>query len=133
MAEQGTWLIYCDHCGAEIEESAELPPLGEHPPCPECRSHERFFRWTGENAGFITMRTTVRRDPGQRRSPVEELGGDVYSHSLGRMVRIQRIIDRRRDLYYERVFDPETREVLREIEEPLSQHTGRGSAKRGRS
>jgi hypothetical protein len=129
MAERGTWLSYCDHCGAEIGESADLPPLGEHSSCPECRSDERFFRWTGENAGYITMRSTVRRKPGQRRSPFEELSGDVYSHSLGRMVRIHRTIDRRRDLYYERVLDPDTREVLREIEEPLSQHRGRGSAK----
>jgi hypothetical protein len=79
------------------------------------------------------MRSTVKKRPGEPRPPVEEVSGDVYSHSLGRMVRIQRIIDRRRDLYYERVLDPVTREVLREIEEPLSQHTGRGSAKRRRA
>jgi phosphoribosylamine-glycine ligase len=31
--------------------------------------------------------------------------------------------------YYERVVDPETEEVLRHCEEPLSEHFGRGSAK----
>jgi hypothetical protein len=129
MTEEGTWLVYCDHCAVEIEEVAELPPLGEHSPCPECASVARFFRWTGENAGYITMKSTVKRKPGERRSPVESISGDVYSQSLGRMVRINRIIDRRRDLYYERVLDPNTREVLREVEEPLSKHTGRGSAK----
>jgi hypothetical protein len=130
VAEHGTWLIFCDHCGAKVEESAELPPLAERSPCPECQSDQRFFRWTGENAGHMTMRSTVERKPGQRRPPVEELSGDVYSHSLGRMVRIRRVIDRRRDVYYERVLDPERREVLREIDEPLSEHRARGSAKR---
>jgi hypothetical protein len=130
MAQDRTWLIYCDHCALQTDEAAELPPLGEHPPCPDCGSGTRFFRWTGENAGYVTMRATVQRNPGERRSPVESISGDVYSHSLGRMVRIHRTIDRRRDLYYERVLDPDTREVLREVEEPLSHHTGRGSAKR---
>lgn len=133
MAEDGIWLIYCDYCAATIQEATELPPLGEHPPCPECGSRRRFFRWTGENAGHITMRSTVKKKPGERRYPVEEVSGDVYSHSLGRMVRIHRMIDRRRDRYYERVLDPDTREVLRDIEQPLSHHTGRGSAKRARS
>jgi hypothetical protein len=44
----------------ELEEVNELPPLGESPPCPECGSGARFFRWTGENAGYIKLKTTVR-------------------------------------------------------------------------
>ena len=129
MGEDGTWLIYCDYCAAPVAEATELPPLGEHPPCPECGSRQRFYRWTGENAGHVKMTMTVAKKRGERRSPIEEISGDVYSHSLGRMVRIRRLIDRRRDWYYERVMDPETRQVLREVEEPLSQHQGRGSAK----
>jgi hypothetical protein len=31
-------------------------------------------------------------------------------------------------LYYEKILDPETREVLREVQEPLSEHRGRGDA-----
>jgi hypothetical protein len=130
MREDGTWRIYCDHCAYEIEEVAELPLLGEELPCPQCASRRWFFRWTGENAGYVTIKLTVKRKPDKRRSPVESTSGDVYSRSLGRLVRINRIIDRRRDLYCERVLDPDTRKVLREVEEPLSQHTGRGSAKR---
>jgi hypothetical protein len=106
MAEEGTWLIYCDYCAAFISEEIELPPLGEHPPCPECGSRQRFFRWMGENAGHITIKSTAAKKPGQRRPPVESISGDVYSHSLGRMVRIHRLIDRRRDWYYERVMGP---------------------------
>jgi hypothetical protein len=129
-SDDGTWFIYCDHCAARIAEQRDLPPLGKHPPCPECGSHRRFYRWTGANAGHATLRLTVEKKPGDRRRPVEELSGDVYSQSLGRMVRIHRIIDRRRDAYYERVLDPETREVLREVDEALTEHRGRGSAKR---
>jgi hypothetical protein len=42
------------------------------------------------------------------------------------------IVDRLADRYFERVVDPDAGEVLRECDEPLSQHTGRGSAKQKR-
>ena len=69
--------------------------------------------------------------PGEKRSSSESIKGDVYSVAKGKMVRIHRIIDRRRDLYYERVHDPDTREGLHEVEESLSEHRGHGSAKAG--
>ena len=37
--------------------------------------------------------------------------------------------DRRHDRYYELVLDPGSGEVIRECEEPLSHHIGRGSAR----
>ena len=49
----------------------------------------------------------------------------------GRLHYVDRIIDRVRGEYHERIIDQETGEVVREIHEPLNQHRGRGSAKRG--
>ncbi len=51
------------------------------------------------------------------------------SAELGHWVGKHRIIDRRGNIYYERVVDQETGEELRHIEEPLSEHTDRGSAR----
>ena len=48
------------------------------------------------------------------------------------MMRLHRIIDRRHNRYYEKVHDPESREVIREVDEPLTDHQGRGDAKRRR-
>src|ERR671914_91428 len=89
---------------------------------------ERFVT-TGRTGGRMMIRSTVRRKPGQRRSPVESKHGDELSAS-GRWVRVHRIVDRRRNFYYEKVHDPETREVLRDVEEPLTEHRGRGSARK---
>lgn len=47
----------------------------------------------------------------------------------GDRVSTHRIIDRRRDYYYERVVDHETGTDLRRVEERLSDHQGRGSAR----
>jgi len=39
------------------------------------------------------------------------------------------MIDRKNDLYYEKIVDDEMGEVLRKCEEPLSGYTGHGSDK----
>ncbi len=44
-------------------------------------------------------------------------------------VYIRRIIDREKDQYLEHVTDCRTGEVLRDIEQPLSIHIGRGTEK----
>ena len=46
------------------------------------------------------------------------------------MIQKERLIDRKSDRYKELVKDLETGEVIHETDEPLSQHTGHGSAKR---
>ena len=51
------------------------------------------------------------------------------SHRLQKPVEHFRLINRADDKYTERVRDYETGQVLHEVEEPLSQHTGHGSAK----
>jgi hypothetical protein len=45
-------------------------------------------------------------------------------------MRVRRVVDRRNNYYYEKIHDPETREVVREVEQPLTDHRGRGDAKR---
>ena len=70
-----------------------------------------------------------QRNPNKANFGIEKKFGQDWSESLGRFVDYERIIDRQNDRYYERIVDPETGEVLREIDEPLSEHIGRGSAK----
>ncbi len=66
---------------------------------------------------------------GRRKWFVETFSGADWSHRLQRFIRKQRTLDRDNDRYAEKVVDPETGEVLRDVEEPLSEHQGRGSAK----
>ena len=44
-------------------------------------------------------------------------------------VRISRLVDRENDRYRESVEDTKTGEVIRDVDHPLSEHRGRGSAK----
>ncbi len=72
---------------------------------------------------------TKYREPNKAKFNVEEIKGRAWASSLGHWVSYYRKIDRNKDLYVERVVDEETGNVLRDCEEPLSKHTGRGSTK----
>jgi hypothetical protein len=123
-ADRGT--VYCSGCSLRTGEDPDEFP---HGPCPECGCGARYVRYAGPNAAQMMVRSTVKRRPGQRKAPVESKQGDELSVATGRSVRVHRIIDRRRNLYYEKVHDPETRRVLHEVEEPLTEHRGHGSAR----
>jgi len=47
----------------------------------------------------------------------------------GNLMHKERIIDRKNNHYKELVVNTDTGEIVRDIEQPLSDHTGRGSAK----
>lgn len=75
---------------------------------------------------------TKKREPNKANFDVEEIEGTSWSNELGRFVAYRRIIDRKQDTYFELVTDGKTGEILRKCEEPLSTHTGRGSARKDR-
>ena len=72
---------------------------------------------------------TRSRTPNRAKYDIEETKGQVWSNELDQWVTIHRIIDRASDKYLELVVDEETGDILRECEEKLSEHTGRGTAK----
>ena len=65
----------------------------------------------------------------QKKTRVEGKSGHEWSHRLQKMVYKERLIDRKDNRYKELVKDLETGEVIHEADEPLSKHTGHGSAK----
>ena len=72
-----------------------------------------------------TTRLGARK--GRRKYEYEALQGNEFN-SDGRMMRKERIIDRRNDRYRETVVDEDSGEVVRQIDESLSEHRNRGSA-----
>lgn len=78
---------------------------------------------------FKSKVTAKGRHPDERRPFIEQSRGDDLHRKTGRWMRLERIIDRARDWYFERVTDAATGEVVRECEEPLRTHTGHGSAR----
>lgn len=120
----------CGQCDRELDEAIGLA-LEDRQPCPECGSKSRNFG-KGLNAD-VTMHSTLgykARHPGPGKPFVEGKVGSDLHRKTGRWMHLERVIDRARDWYRERISDPHTGEVIRDVEEPLSQHRGRGSAKK---
>jgi hypothetical protein len=71
----------------------------------------------------------ARRKPGDKPFREGKYGDDLY-RKTGKWNELERTIDRANDRYREKITDPETGDVIRDLDEPLSKHRGRGDAKR---
>jgi len=69
------------------------------------------------------------REPGKKRPSFETVSGDSFHHATGSWNKLSRTIDRRNNQYKEHVVDENGR-VVRDVEEPLSEHQGHGYAKK---
>lgn len=122
-------LVHCGACDAMLEED----PHGlaeQRVPCPYCGSLLRCFKV--RMSVTVPLKIKMRskgRCPDRKRPFIEQTIGDDLHRKTGRWMRLLRIIDRDKDRYYERVTDPATDEIVHECDEPLSDHTGHGSAK----
>ena len=119
----------CADCGAPVDNHADASEMRK--PCNACGSIKRIHN-------VSITETIVARDgfglkakrPGEKKPYVEDLSMPDYSYSRGKHVHRQRVIDRDKDHYFEKITDYETGEVIHHCEEPLSQHRGHGDAKR---
>jgi hypothetical protein len=128
MGDFDGWNVYCGECALKVDDDPNTG-IGEWPPCPECGSRTRSMRPDGPTAGRIMLGLTALKRPGEKRHGIEERHGDSLQVSTGRWVRRHRVINRRTNRYHEKIIDEETREVIREVDEPLTNHQGRGNAK----
>jgi hypothetical protein len=77
-------------------------------------------------------RFTAARAGKNKPAAVEFKSGDSLHHDSGRWMKLDQVIDRANNRYRKRVVDPETGQIVRDVDEPLDEHRGRGSAKRTR-
>jgi hypothetical protein len=70
----------------------------------------------------------ARHQGGGRPFREGKVGDDLHRDS-DRWNYLQRDIDHEHDWYDEKIVDPTTGNVIREVHEPLSQHRNRGSAR----
>lgn len=121
--------VACGVCGELLDERPDLP-VGERPCCPRCGSTSRRFGIHLE--GIVELKSQLglkARSPGERKPFFEQRTGDDLFRKARRWMVLNRIIDRRRNRYFESVEDPETGAVLRHVDEKLTDHRGRGSAR----
>lgn len=121
-----TITIICGKCNHTFNELSNIPAESRRP-CPSCGSTARLSRVTIEDS--VLMHSELRykaKQSGKGKPFIEGLIGDSLSQKFRRWMHLDRIIDRRNDLYKEVVTDPKTDEEIHRSEEPLSQHIGHG-------
>jgi hypothetical protein len=127
-----TQIAFCGQCGAELDEKPTLP-VEARAPCPTCGSKIRKFAVSLEGSITPRGRLGYKARHGTGKKPYTEgVTGGSWSYRLLRWLQLKRTVDREADLYEEEVVDPETGEVIHHQKEPLSRHTGHGSAKKPR-
>jgi hypothetical protein len=125
--------IKCNACGCLLTEGGEeMNPS----PCPECGATSRHVSLLIDEDSTITFYESVR---GKTSRPSlrskDKLRADVFSgHDQSKTYRKwylkERIVDKDRDYYMEKLTDPETGKIVHFCEQKLSEHQGRGSAKK---
>jgi hypothetical protein len=126
---------YCKGCGQPLDEATDLP-VEERQPCGKCGSLSRHkavsISGTVESKAMMYMRAKsppgTKRGLSHRRAFVESWSGDSFHRDSGQWNRLQRLVDRANDRYFEQIEGPDGT-VLVHQDEPLSEHQDHGAAK----
>ncbi len=133
MTENIKVAIKCSDC-EEILPS-ELAHDSTQYNCPKCGSIKKIIIMEViEDVNLEIhdqMQAKIKNDnlPSNKKVRKEMISGDEKRKDNDTWVNKERVIDRDEDFYKEKVTDLKTGKVLRDIEEPLSKHINRGSAK----
>jgi hypothetical protein len=116
----------CAHCDAILFE----PPGERAGPCPVCGEVGRSIAVKLEDRIALHDGYRVKAyRAGSSQFFIDECSGPSYYRVGAEWHHVMRVIDRENDRYTEVVRVLRTGEVIREIDEPLSQHTDRGGSK----
>jgi hypothetical protein len=118
-------------CQGALDESPSLP-VEERKPCPSCGSLRRgHYAVIHEKLDLRVGWTLKHRSPGFKKPRHEEVVKPDLHRKTGRLRWLTRVIDRVRYRYREHITDVETGDVLRSVDEPLTEHVDRGSVRKG--
>src|SRR5713226_2445147 len=120
-------------CGLQLAETENLPEH-ERTPCPKCGSIGRSLVRVHTDTVEVDDRHRMKLKGGERTSSGrigrELVQGHDYHKKSGVWNYLYCLIDRMNDWYHERITDLKTGKTIHERQEPLSKHTGHGSAKK---
>jgi hypothetical protein len=121
--------VSCSRCGTSVAEPVRVE---DREPCPTCGSIARTFAVTLTAKAEVhdSLAYKARHgDVGKVRPYREAFTGFDYHRDIKQWRQVSRVVDRERDRYTERIVDA-AGNVVRDVDEPLSQHRGHGAAKR---
>ena len=117
----------CKKCGMVLLE----PKDEKRTPCPVCGDTARIHEV--EARSTIVFRDHIRaegRHKGRGKPFFDIRAGADFYYKEQEWCHLERIIDRDNNLYIEKITNPKTGQVIKEIKEPLTEHKGHGSAKK---
>ena len=120
----------CTRCASPLTVIHHRTPDGS-PLCRRCADREPVVDVYDDEKGSVHEDAALKaKRPGEREPFLELKSGESLEYRTGTWrSRVQRV-DPDNDQYDKIVTDQETGEIIHECHEPLSQHKGRGSAKR---
>jgi hypothetical protein len=128
--EEPNTTVSCSGCGASLPEPGRIE---DREPCPTCGSTARTFAktFTDTAEAHDSLATKARHgDVGKVKPHREAFTGFDYHRDTQEWRQVSRVVDREGDRYTERIVDA-AGNVVRDVDEPLSEHRGRGAARRG--
>ncbi len=133
MSEQTT-VVKCQQCGKVLDEPSDTP-VQERTPCPDCGSTDRQFEVEINDTDTVRNGVRGKARTGQAGQPgskpwLTTMSEPSWSYDRQKWVHREKTEDRRNNRYTETVTDPDTGEIIHQTEEPLTDHRGRGSAKK---
>ena len=119
--------VSCGRCGRTLPDS-ENGPVDQRRPCPDCRSLARRFERTMAEAISIrdSLATKLIRGATGEVAQEQFVGAD-HTKADGSWTEKTVLVDHETDRYVERVVRERDGAIVRDVDEPLSAHTGRGS------
>lgn len=124
-------VVTCQDCGTIVDEDPSTP-VETKQPCPSCGSKTRLIKVHAKAERVMEVHESAHlkaRMPGEEQQYLEVEAGDSLYVKTGEYNQLKRVIDRQNDRYQEHIVNPRTGEVIRDVDEPLSEHIGHGSAK----
>ena len=121
--------VLCSLCKRLINESSNTS-VSERKPCPTCGSLARTFNESIQDKLTIREKLGLKhKRPGYKKPIYESVTGDDLHRATGKWNKLTREIDRENNLYKELIINPDTGDVIRDCQAPLTEHVNRGSAK----
>ena len=137
MSDGAEIVCKCKECGHLMNDV--VGEGAQRIPCPNCGSKSRAVSVTVTetvklSAGYRVQgysETRRPKKPGKSRKPfIDDKSMDEVYRVDGQTYRVERTLDHENDSYKEKITNPRTGEVVKHVEEKLSEHHGHGSAKK---
>ena len=123
MTETESRTTTCGTCGRETIGPEAEPGT----PCPGCGSTLRHTEMTLQETVEIHESTRLLQRDSKGKKLIQHEQGDSLTRSTGRFALLSRTIDWVRRRYREKITDPQTGKVFRDVDERLEDHQGRGN------